>query len=86
MTASCKAAKNVHSMGEKIERTTEEMEQMQQNADAMSCAEKQNVETIRELLESNKEVQELIQEIEAQTAKTNESVVPDQSVIIKCLH
>ena len=70
-----KAAKNVHSMGEKIERTTEEMEQMQQNADAMSCAEKQNVETIRELLESNKEVQELIQEIEAQTAKTNESVV-----------
>ena len=37
--------------------------------------EKQNVETIRELLESNKEVQELIQEIEAQTAKTNESVV-----------
>ena len=70
-----KAQKNVHSMGEKIERTTEEMEQMQQNADAMSCAEKQNVETIRELLESNKEVQELIQEIEAQTAKTNESVV-----------
>ena len=53
-----KAAKNVHSMGEKIERTTEEMEQMQQNADAMSCAEKQNVETIRELLESNKEVQQ----------------------------
>ena len=33
------------------------------------------LETIRELLESNKEVQELIQEIEAQTAKTNESVV-----------
>ena len=71
-----KAAKRMYIVWvKKIERTTEEMEQMQQNADAMSCAEKQNVETIRELLESNKEVQELIQEIEAQTAKTNESVV-----------
>ena len=50
-----KAAKNVHSMGEKIERTTEEMEQMQQNADAMSCAEKQNVETIRELQKIDKQ-------------------------------
>ena len=82
-----KAAKNVHSMGEKIERTTEEMEQMQQNADAMSCAEKQNVETIRELLESNKEVQELIQEIAAQTAKTNESVVQiKEATEIDCIH
>lgn len=73
-----KAAKNVHMMGEKIERTTEEMEQMKQNADAMSHAEKQNVETIRELLESNKEVQSLIQEIAAQTERTNESVVQIQ--------
>lgn len=52
----------------------------------MSCAEKQNVETIRELLESNKEVQELIQEIEAQTAKTNESVVQIKEATETCIH
>ena len=63
-----KAAKNVHSMGEKIERTTEEMEQMQQNADAMSCAEKQNVELV---LESFRPVSADVDEVKITLAFTN---------------
>lgn len=69
-----RASENVHIMGEKIERTTEEMEQMKQNADAMCKAEEKTVETIKNLLESNNEVQTLIHEIAAQTERTNESV------------
>lgn len=69
-----KASQNVFNMGEKIERTTKEMRQMRQNADAMCQAEKKTVETIHNLLLSNGEVQKLVRKIAEQTRQTNESV------------
>lgn len=67
------ASDNVAEMGKRIEQTTLEMEDMKSGASAMKEAEEKNADTIRKLLDSNSEVQTLIQEIAAQTSQTNES-------------
>ena len=67
------ASDNVAEMGKRIEQTTLEMEEMKSGASAMKEAEEKNADTIRKLLDSNSEVQTLIQEIAAQTSQTNES-------------
>ncbi|MDD5949239.1 MAG: methyl-accepting chemotaxis protein [Lachnospiraceae bacterium] len=68
-----KTSDNVTVMGEKILETTKEVEQMEQNADAMRNSEERNAQTLQKLLDSNEQVQQLIQEISAQTKKTNDS-------------
>lgn len=67
------ASDNVAEMGKRIEQTSLEMEEMKSGASAMKEAEEKNADTIRKLLDSNSEVQTLIQEIAAQTSQTNES-------------
>ena len=67
------ASDNVAEMGKRIEQTSLEMEEMKSGASAMKEAEEKNADTIRKLLESNSEVQTLIQEIATQTSQTNES-------------
>lgn len=67
------ASDNVAEMGEKIEQTSLEMAEMKRNATAMQESEEKTVQTIHKLLESNTDVQALIQEIAEQTRQTNES-------------
>lgn len=68
------AAQNIQEMGNKIQQTTLEMQEMKQNTTAMHDSEKLTVETIEKLLKSNNDVQTLINEISHQTLKTNDSV------------
>ena len=67
------AYENVNGMGKKIEQTASEMKDLEENADAMRDSENRMAETIKELMESNLHLQELIQEIGQQTIQTNES-------------
>lgn len=61
-------------MGEKIEQTSHEVDELKRNAEAMRASEEETASTMGRLLESNGEVDSLIREIAQQTSKTNESV------------
>ncbi|MGN0401634.1 MAG: methyl-accepting chemotaxis protein [Acetatifactor sp.] len=74
------ASQNFARMGEKIQQTSREMEDMKSGAAEMKEAEEKTAETIDRLLKSNVEVQELIHEISAQTNQTNESARKIQEV------
>jgi len=67
------AYENVNGMGKKIEQTASEMKDLEENADAMRDSENKMAGTIKELIESNLHLQELIQEIGQQTIQTNKS-------------
>lgn len=69
-----KASDNIADMGERIIQTSKEMSDMKMNAKAMQESEQRNAQTIHKLLESNKEVRELVEDISVQTSRTNESV------------
>lgn len=67
------AYQNVNGMGKKIEQTANEMKDLEDNAAAMDAAEDKMARMIKELIDSNKQLQELINEIGRQTMQTNES-------------
>lgn len=67
------ASMHVSDMGERIQRTSREMQEMKQNTKAMQEAEEQGAQTLHRLLESNDEVRQLVGEISRQTRQTNES-------------
>lgn len=67
------ASMHVSDMGERIQRTSREMQEMKQNTKAMQEAEEQGAQTLHRLLESNDEVRQLVEEISRQTRQTNES-------------
>ncbi|MDD6207205.1 MAG: methyl-accepting chemotaxis protein [Clostridiales bacterium] len=68
-----RASDHITDMGEKIQQTSEEVKLMEKNAKAMRLSEEKTADTIQKLLQSNREVQELIGEIARQTKETNES-------------
>ena len=63
----------VAQMGEKIEQTSREVDELKMNAEAMRESEEETAATMGRLLESNSEVDRLIREIAQQTKQTNES-------------
>ena len=63
----------VAQMGEKIEQTSREVDELKINAEAMRESEEETAATMGRLLESNSEVDRLIREIAQQTKQTNES-------------
>ena len=63
----------VAQMGEKIEQTSREVDELKKNAEAMRESEEETAATMGRLLESNSEVDRLIREIAQQTKQTNES-------------
>ena len=63
----------VAQMGEKIEQTRREVDELKMNAEAMRESEEETAATMGRLLESNSEVDRLIREIAQQTKQTNES-------------
>ncbi|MCI7323714.1 MAG: methyl-accepting chemotaxis protein [Lachnospiraceae bacterium] len=67
------ASMHVSDMGERIQRTSREMQEMKQNTKAMQEAEEQGAQTLHRMLESNDEVRQLVEEISRQTRQTNES-------------
>ena len=67
------ASMHVSDMGERIEKTSLEMQKMKYNAKAMQESEEEGNRTIHKLLESNDEVRRLVEEISRQTRQTNES-------------
>jgi len=67
------AYKNVNGMGKKIEQAADEMKDLENNAAAMRDSEDKMAQTIKELIDSNKQLQELIHEIGRQTIQTNDS-------------
>ena len=67
------ASIHVSDMGERIEKTSQEMQEMKRNTQAMQESEEEGAQTIHKLLESNDEVRRLVEEIVGQTRQTNES-------------
>ena len=67
------ASDHVSDMGEKIQQTSSKVQQMRQQADNMQDAEKRALITIDKLMDSNGQVQNLINDIAMQTQQTNES-------------
>lgn len=67
------ASIHVSDMGERIEKTSQEMQEMKRNTKAMQESEEEGAQTIHKLLESNNEVRRLVEEIVRQTRQTNES-------------
>ena len=63
----------VAQMGEKIEQTSREVDELKMNAEAMRESEEETAATMGRLLESNSEVDRRIREIAQQTKQTNES-------------
>lgn len=64
---------HVSDMGERIEITSQQMQEMKRNTKAMQESEEEGAQTIHKLLESNDEVRRLVEEIVRQTRQTNES-------------
>lgn len=67
------ASAYIAEMGEKIEQTSREVDELKMNAEAMRESEEETAITMGRLMENNSDVERLVREIAQQTRQTNES-------------